>query len=354
MACPLCGERCNCSYASGASASGEHVAVLIDPDISDNSEAQFEASLENASEMASRYRTIQLEAPVPKQRGAGGPPPISEEQWRSEVSSRVRRYRHRKGYDTSACLSLDFETAAEPPAHAVLDSPGAFMDIQFFADPKEHRPESREAAFSRRRAEAAEAPKVIEFPRPAAEELAEPVLDRPRILEAPAPVQLTLEDAPLAITLDPAPEPEQNYPALEVFEVPIQVAPLPLRAMAAGMDWLLVMFAAACFALVVTRMVDAMPQGKSAFGLALLTVGIFWSLYQYVFLVYGTMTPGMQFAGLRLQRFDAERAGCDQRRVRALSLVLSFASVGLGFAWAVVDEDTLCWHDRISRTYLST
>jgi hypothetical protein len=24
----------------------------------------------------------------------------------------------------------------------------------------------------------------------------------------------------------------------------------------------------------------------------------------------------------------------------------------LGFVWAFFDEDTLCWHDRISRTYL--
>jgi hypothetical protein len=26
--------------------------------------------------------------------------------------------------------------------------------------------------------------------------------------------------------------------------------------------------------------------------------------------------------------------------------------MGLGFAWALVDEDCLGWHDRITRTYL--
>jgi len=32
--------------------------------------------------------------------------------------------------------------------------------------------------------------------------------------------------------------------------------------------------------------------------------------------------------------------------------VLSCISLGLGFAWAALDEDCLGWHDRITRTYL--
>jgi uncharacterized RDD family membrane protein YckC len=352
MACPLCGERCSCSYASGDDASVGHVSVLIDPEISASCEESFEASLAAPVESPARYRTIELEAPVPLRQPAPPPPPISEEQWRSEVTSRVKRYRRRKGYDDSnACLSLDFESAAVPQPEA---EPAAFMDVRFYQDPKDYKPAEGEPVFFRQRREPVEAPKIIEFPRPAAEELAEPVLDRPRILEAAPPEQLLLETPPpLAIMLEPEAEPEAPFGAMPVFDVPIQVAPLPLRVLAAGLDWLLVLVAAAIFALVVARLVDTMPQGKAAMGLTLLTVGFFWAIYQYVFLVYGAMTPGMQFAGLRLQHFDGEPAACAERRNRALALVLSCVSLGLGFAWALVDEDTLCWHDRISRTYLS-
>jgi hypothetical protein len=30
------------------------------------------------------------------------------------------------------------------------------------------------------------------------------------------------------------------------------------------------------------------------------------------------------------------------------------APVMLGFLWAMVDEDMLCWHDRISQTFPTT
>jgi hypothetical protein len=42
------------------------------------------------------------------------------------------------------------------------------------------------------------------------------------------------------------------------------------------------------------------------------------------------------------------------RRWRAVASMLSGCSIGLGFAWALVDEDTLGWHDRITQTHLRT
>jgi hypothetical protein len=32
--------------------------------------------------------------------------------------------------------------------------------------------------------------------------------------------------------------------------------------------------------------------------------------------------------------------------------MMSALSLGVGFVWALVDEDTLGWHDRISGTYM--
>ena len=38
--------------------------------------------------------------------------------------------------------------------------------------------------------------------------------------------------------------------------------------------------------------------------------------------------------------------------MRVLGLALSCASLGLGFFWALIDEDRLGWHDRITRSCL--
>jgi len=32
---------------------------------------------------------------------------------------------------------------------------------------------------------------------------------------------------------------------------------------------------------------------------------------------------------------------------------LSAVSAGMGYAWVFLDEDVLCWHDRITHTYLA-
>jgi hypothetical protein len=35
-----------------------------------------------------------------------------------------------------------------------------------------------------------------------------------------------------------------------------------------------------------------------------------------------------------------------------IALYLSVGSLLMGVVWALVDVDSLCWHDRMSRTYL--
>ena len=46
------------------------------------------------------------------------------------------------------------------------------------------------------------------------------------------------------------------------------------------------------------------------------------------------------------------RAGVRERLLWQGALLLSIVPVGLGIAWALFDDDHLCWHDRLSRTYL--
>jgi uncharacterized RDD family membrane protein YckC len=118
------------------------------------------------------------------------------------------------------------------------------------------------------------------------------------------------------------------------------------------MDAVLVLTAAAVFSMIVLSVAKFVPQGKSALAVALLLPATLWAAYHYIFLVFGGITPGMLMAQLELSSFE----GCvplrRTRASRALAMVLSCVSLGLGFAWAMVDEDSLGWHDRITRTYL--
>jgi len=81
--------------------------------------------------------------------------------------------------------------------------------------------------------------------------------------------------------------------------------------------------------------------------------GVFWAGYQYLLVVYAGTTPGLRLARLELTRFDGSPAGRRLRRWRVLASFLSAISLGMGYAWVFLDEDSLCWHDRITHTYLA-
>jgi len=70
-------------------------------------------------------------------------------------------------------------------------------------------------------------------------------------------------------------------------------------------------------------------------------------------LVYAGTTAGMQVTGIRLSTFKGARPSLRHRRSRVVGLYLSSASLIMGLLWAFVDVDALCWHDRISETYLT-
>ena len=76
--------------------------------------------------------------------------------------------------------------------------------------------------------------------------------------------------------------------------------------------------------------------------------------YFALFTVFGGTTPGMMLRGLRVVDFSGEEPAPKQLLLRAAGYVLSAGTFFLGFLWAQWDEDELTWHDRISRTYLSS
>jgi uncharacterized RDD family membrane protein YckC len=73
--------------------------------------------------------------------------------------------------------------------------------------------------------------------------------------------------------------------------------------------------------------------------------------YRLLFYIADGDTPGMRFAGLRLVDFDGRKPDREQRGMRQIAGILSLFSAGLGLVWALVDEESLTWHDHISKTF---
>ena len=185
-----------------------------------------------------------------------------------------------------------------------------------------------------------------------AEALAEPVPSEPRILEAPEPAN-GAESAPVLAGMMLEAWPPFVDPFEEVrLELPLQVAPLATRFVSTLTDAVLVMTGVAVFSVVVMSMARFVPQGKMALAAGVALPLAMWAAYHLLFLVYGAATPGMRVAQLELTSFEGCLPARRARGWRALALLLSAGSLGLGFLWTALDEDSLGWHDRITRTYL--
>lgn len=77
------------------------------------------------------------------------------------------------------------------------------------------------------------------------------------------------------------------------------------------------------------------------------TVGFF-----SVFWLKSGQTLGMQAWRIRLVDFEGNPPTAGKAIVRCLGAFLSFASLGLGYLWCLVDHNKRYWHDYLSRTEL--
>lgn len=300
---------------------------------------------------------------------------LSEEDgasWRREVSERLHRYhaRRRPRAPRYPSLRLKFEepnrgTSRETPVATKATQPVQSMARQAVAreyvapaEPVQTVGEPRisEAAVETPRARLHEAvAKIIEFPRTIytppvrLHDLAEPVFDRPRILEAPEIVPpppalggVTIEEVARA-------EPERR-PGIDM---PLQSAPLGQRVMAAAIDASVVFAAAVMFGGVFYRVARVTPTLVQGIAIGAGLLAVLWAGYEYLLMVYSGTTPGLRALRLRVQRFDGGEAGRRVRRWRVLGSMVSAVSLGMGYAWHFLDEDGLCWHERVTKTHVA-
>lgn len=194
-------------------------------------------------------------------------------------------------------------------------------------------------------------PKIIEFPRmsPRTFELAEPVVDQLRIFEAVEELQPPPPSHLNGIEI----EPEETV-TFSDLEVPIQTAALGARAYAAAVDAVIMICATGLFAVCAALFANSLPMNKPMLASAAVSLLLLVTIYYFLSLYFGHGTPGMGASGLRVVSFSGSTPSRVIMGWRALATVLSAAALGMGFLWSLIDEDRLCWHDRITHTYLSS
>jgi uncharacterized RDD family membrane protein YckC len=317
--------------------------------------------------------------------------PLPAQDWRRQISLQVRAHnaRKRRRLDPDApLLDFDAEPAApepevettrprgswwnqevqsaeqgtritEPIPEPVILTPAALEDSpapSISYEPIEYAPEA-EIEFHERPPLApfprinARVKNLIEFPRAEyRQELAEPVSDQLRIFEADEELY-PLQPNPLsAIEIAPG---QPTHATAEELGVPLQTAAMEQRVYASAVDGAVMIAAIAVFGIASQFFATSLPMTKPLIASGAVCIVLLLGIYYFLSLSFNLSTPGMQASGLQLRTFDGQAPSRARLRCRAIATVLSFAALGMGFAWALIDEDRLCWHDRITHTYLA-
>ena len=272
--------------------------------------------------------------------------------WRKEVSERLHRYhaKRRPRAPRYPSLRLKFDPPGTTWSSAALEASAAVAPSQVMSHPS---PVTRQAvpmdydeptpqALAAMETVASEVrppkwegrlheatAKIIEFPKWAYEptvrlhDLAEPILDRPRILEAPDVVPpppalggITIEEAERA-------EPERR-PGIDM---PLRSAAISTKLLAVAIDATVILAGAGVFGGVFLRVSEAtLKPLQLGAGLAGL-LGLLWATYQFLLIVYSGTTPGMRCLKLQVRRFDGNRPSRRLRRARVLCGIVSAASL---------------------------
>jgi len=92
---------------------------------------------------------------------------------------------------------------------------------------------------------------------------------------------------------------------------------------------------------------QSLPPGDPLFRIYLLTVTF---LFHGWFWTHGGQTLGMRAWRLSIQCFDGSKVGWGRAVLRFLIALASWACLGLGFLWILVDKDRRAWPDLWSGT----
>lgn len=172
---------------------------------------------------------------------------------------------------------------------------------------------------------------------------------------AAAPAWNPAEWSGIELDAEPAEEAVKKGVADPAGTPPAQLidpAPMSRRLLAVVVDAALICSALIGAAAVFAAHVESLPGPRGlamGAGGALLLVA---AIYMALFFSLARETPGMKYACVSLCTFGDQHPTREQRLRRLATMALSVLPLGLGLVWSLFDEERLCWHDRLSQTYL--
>ncbi len=254
--------------------------------------------------------------------------------WRGEVSQRLASYRARRGrtepkQDQS---ELPFERAAEIPV------PG--INIAVAEQPSIPAASATPDDFSF----------TIAIGRTATRK---PADDAQMFIDVSLPVEPAGQSArPQSHQQAATTEPRQDFVQHRAGQYP--VASIEERRLSGLIDAACLAFACGGFLALFGSLGGQFAFSKLNAAVYATAFAIVYLQYFALFTVFGGTTPGMMLRGLRVVDFSGEEPSTRQLLLRAAGYMLSAGTFFLGYVWVQWDEDELTWHDRISRTYLSS
>jgi uncharacterized RDD family membrane protein YckC len=239
---------------------------------------------------------------------------------------------------SSAAPVLEYEASARSSIAArSADGPGIATEV---APPQAAR---RSITYQPSLFSSRELPRVVPFE----SVLPEAVPAQPRKAAARArhrriiPGQQSLEFSPARL-----PRPSEG---VIYCDAPVAI---PMhRAMAAALDGSILLIALAVFGLIFHLAGGEIVLSAKTGPIFLGVVAALAFFYKLLWCLAGGDTAGMHWTRLKLVNFDGQAPDRGQRLCRMASGFLSVMAAMIGLIWALVDEETLTWHDHISRTF---
>jgi len=233
-----------------------------------------------------------------------------EPEWRREVSSRLHAYRVRR--HGSAVSEIQPELPFESDSMSPVQSPDSEPETEFIAP----APPARQR-------------------KPRAERY-----------------EISIHEAsPSGAHVHPQVSPQAHDRTAPDSLFP--VASLPERRRAALLDLALLLFSYGGMLALFIALGGRLGLNKVDAAVTAATLALFYAQYFALFTIFGGSTPGMMLRGIRVVSFDGRVPMSRQMAWRSFGYLISAGTFFLGFLWALWDDDHLCWHDRISQTYLT-
>jgi len=249
-------------------------------------------------------------------------PGFAHEAWRGELNQRLQAYRARKRKtslsESQSALPFE-EDASEAPRQVAVQMEESGSKTQSQAD---------DFAFS------------IAIGR-----IAQKEADDPRVL-------IDVSNPPSAEHQDPEGISESPVVFSPMHLLP--VASLDHRRRALLADAACLTFAYGGFLALFASLGGQFTLSKLSAAVCVFTFAFVYLQYFGLFTVFGGSTPGMMLCGLQVASSKGDMPSPRQYLLRAAGYMLSAGTCFLGFLWVLWDDEGLTWHDRISRTYLTS